>query len=192
MALCGPFIILLRPTNHFPWHLSVRFIHNIHCFYWLNKQVAFFEYNIQTLKQWTENFWWHVRAERIVGTCGWDSMSRLQEHIFPSVEMLMRLWAFCVPTTLTQYTGCWKRQKSKVSVKNNNKTNLNNKQDITVLISQGSWTAATASPHLLCGVWRHVPCGPQQREVSSGQECVCYFCCPTGRSVLSKCLRQPG
>lgn len=33
-------------------------------------------------------------------------MSRLQEHILPSVEMLMRLWAFWVPTTFTQYTGC--------------------------------------------------------------------------------------
>lgn len=33
-------------------------------------------------------------------------MSRLQEQILPSVEMLMRLWAFWVPTTLTQYTGC--------------------------------------------------------------------------------------
>lgn len=35
-------------------------------------------------------------------TCGCDSMSRLQEHILPSVEMLIRLLAFCVPTTLTQ------------------------------------------------------------------------------------------
>lgn len=35
-------------------------------------------------------------------------MSRLQEHILPSVETVMRLCAFCVPTTFTQYTGCWK------------------------------------------------------------------------------------
>lgn len=41
-------------------------------------------------------------------TCGVESMSRLQEHILPSVETVMRLCAFCVPTTLTQYTGCWK------------------------------------------------------------------------------------
>ena len=41
-------------------------------------------------------------------TWGWDSMSRLQEHILPSVETLIRLWAFCVPTTFTQYTGCCK------------------------------------------------------------------------------------
>lgn len=41
-----------------------------------------------------------------IPTCGVDSMSRLQEHIFPSVETVMRLWAFWVPTTLTQYTGC--------------------------------------------------------------------------------------
>ena len=33
-------------------------------------------------------------------------MSKLQLHILPSVEMLMRLWAFCVPTTLALYTGC--------------------------------------------------------------------------------------
>lgn len=39
-------------------------------------------------------------------TCGVESMSRLQEHIFPSVETVMRLWAFWVPTTFTQYTGC--------------------------------------------------------------------------------------
>lgn len=39
-------------------------------------------------------------------TCGWESISRLQEQILPSVEMLIRLWAFCVPTTFTQYTGC--------------------------------------------------------------------------------------
>lgn len=43
-----------------------------------------------------------------IPTCGVDSMSRLQEHIFPSVETVMRLWAFWVPTTLTQYTGCCK------------------------------------------------------------------------------------
>lgn len=35
-------------------------------------------------------------------TCGWESMSRLQEHILPSVEMLIRLLAFWVPTTFTQ------------------------------------------------------------------------------------------
>lgn len=39
-------------------------------------------------------------------TCGVESMSRLQEHILPSVETVMRLWAFWVPTTFTQYTGC--------------------------------------------------------------------------------------
>ena len=33
-------------------------------------------------------------------------MSKLQLHILPSVEMLIRLWAFCVPTTLALYTGC--------------------------------------------------------------------------------------
>lgn len=40
-----------------------------------------------------------IRAQR---TCGWESMSRLQEHILPSVEMLIRLLAFWVPTTFTQ------------------------------------------------------------------------------------------
>ena len=35
-----------------------------------------------------------------------DSMSRLHEHSLPSLETEMRLWAFWVPTTVTQYTGC--------------------------------------------------------------------------------------
>ncbi len=40
----------------------------------------------------------------------------------------MRLWAFCVPTTLTQYTGCCiEKQQCKVEGKNN-KTNLKNMQ----------------------------------------------------------------
>lgn len=38
-------------------------------------------------------------------------MSRLQEHILPSVEMLIRLLAFWVPTTFTQYTGCCKENE---------------------------------------------------------------------------------
>lgn len=46
-------------------------------------------------------------------TCGWESMSRLQEQILPSVEMLMRLWAFWVPTTLTQYTGCCEEKRGR-------------------------------------------------------------------------------
>ena len=41
-------------------------------------------------------------------TCGCDSMSRLHEHILPSVETLIRLCAFCVPTTFRQYRGCCK------------------------------------------------------------------------------------
>ena len=36
-------------------------------------------------------------------------MSRLHEHILPSVDILMMLCAFCVPTTSTQYTGCCKK-----------------------------------------------------------------------------------
>ena len=35
-------------------------------------------------------------------SCGCESMSKLQEHSRPSVEMLIKLWAFCVPTTLMQ------------------------------------------------------------------------------------------
>jgi len=42
-------------------------------------------------------------------SCGCDSMSRLHEHNLPSVEILIRLCAFCVPTTLKQYTGCCRR-----------------------------------------------------------------------------------
>lgn len=46
-------------------------------------------------------------------------MSRLQVHSFPSVETLTKLWAFWVPTTLTQYTGCCIVQQlyQKVNVK---------------------------------------------------------------------------
>ena len=33
-------------------------------------------------------------------------MSRLQEQSLPSVDTEMRLWAFWVPTTRIQYTGC--------------------------------------------------------------------------------------
>ena len=36
-------------------------------------------------------------------------MSRDHEHILPSVDTLIRLWAFWVPTTFTQYTGCCKQ-----------------------------------------------------------------------------------
>ena len=56
--------------------------------------------NITLLTNWKE-----VRDHQLF-TWGWESMSRLQEHILPSVETLIRLWAFCVPTTFTQYTGC--------------------------------------------------------------------------------------
>ena len=41
--------------------------------------------------------------------CGWLSISKLQEHILPSVDTLIKLWAFCVPTMLKQYTGCCMR-----------------------------------------------------------------------------------
>lgn len=34
-------------------------------------------------------------------------MSRLQEHILPSVDTVIKLLAFWVPTTFTQYTGCY-------------------------------------------------------------------------------------
>lgn len=40
-------------------------------------------------------------------TCGWESISRLQEHIRPSVDTVIKLLAFWVPTTFTQYTGCY-------------------------------------------------------------------------------------
>ena len=36
---------------------------------------------------------------------GWDSISKLHEHNRPSVDMLIRLWALGVPTTLIQNTG---------------------------------------------------------------------------------------
>lgn len=42
----------------------------------------------------------------VLCTCGWESMSRLQEHILPSVDTVIKLLAFWVPTTFTQYTGC--------------------------------------------------------------------------------------
>lgn len=40
---------------------------------------------------------------------GWPNMSRDQEQSLPSVDILIRLWAFCVPTTLMQYTGCYNK-----------------------------------------------------------------------------------
>lgn len=56
-------------------------------------------------------------------TCGCDSISRLQEHILPSVETLIRLLAFWVPTTFTQYTGCCKDNEGDISlVLNTNQT----------------------------------------------------------------------
>lgn len=39
-------------------------------------------------------------AESSRYSCGWLSMSTLQEQTMPSVLVLMMLWAFCVPTTL--------------------------------------------------------------------------------------------
>ena len=41
-------------------------------------------------------------------TCGCESISRPQEHAFPSVDIVVRLWAFTVPTTAAQYIGCYK------------------------------------------------------------------------------------
>lgn len=46
-------------------------------------------------------------------TWGADNISKLHEQNFPSVETLMRLWAFWVPTTFTLYTGCWELKTSK-------------------------------------------------------------------------------
>lgn len=39
-------------------------------------------------------------------TCGCESISRLHEQAFPSVDIVIRLWAFSVPTTAAQYIGC--------------------------------------------------------------------------------------
>ena len=49
------------------------------------------------------------RCCRSSRSCGCASMSRLHEHILPSVEIEIRLCEFCVPTTLRQYTGCCTR-----------------------------------------------------------------------------------
>lgn len=38
-------------------------------------------------------------------SCGWDNMSNDHEHNLPSVEMVIRLWAFWLPTTWIQYIG---------------------------------------------------------------------------------------
>ena len=52
--------------------------------------------------------WIHSLAyfDDMLCTCGFESMSKLQEHIFPSVETEIRLWAFWLPMTSRQYTGC--------------------------------------------------------------------------------------
>lgn len=42
---------------------------------------------------------------RAIVSCGRDSISSDHEHRRPSVLILTRLWAFCVPTTAAQYTG---------------------------------------------------------------------------------------
>lgn len=49
-------------------------------------------------------------------SCGCDSMSKLHEHNFPSVEILIKLCAFCVPTTLKQYTGCCRTSKDFITL----------------------------------------------------------------------------
>ena len=61
----------------------------------------------------------HVTAIGLLCLCcsssvswGCDSMSRFHEHSRPSVDTLIKLWAFWVPTTLRQYTGCCNREKS--------------------------------------------------------------------------------
>ena len=58
----------------------------------------------------------HVTAIGLLCLCcsssvswGCDSMSRFHEHSRPSVDTLIKLWAFWVPTTLRQYTGCCNR-----------------------------------------------------------------------------------
>lgn len=74
---------------------------------------ALFEHQLQTVlqgkckksqtKQLIFTSVFIVAAKKVIScTCGWESMSRLQEHILPSVEMLIRLLAFWVPTTFTQ------------------------------------------------------------------------------------------
>ena len=51
-------------------------------------------------------------------------MSKLHEHNLPSVEMLIRLCAFCVPTTFIQYTGCvWAAAESGLLCKKEKKIN---------------------------------------------------------------------
>lgn len=56
----------------------------------------------------------HVTAIALLCLCwsskvswGCDNISKDHEHSLPSVETEIKLCAFCVPTTLKQYTGCW-------------------------------------------------------------------------------------
>lgn len=75
-------------------------------------------------------------------------MSRLQEHILPSVEMLMRLLAFWVPTTFTQYTGCCKEDDGDILLFCCIKT----KQKLTVAVVYCTVCAAADRGVLCTGV----------------------------------------
>lgn len=88
---------------------------------------------------------------------GWPSMSSDQEHSRPSVEMLIKLCAFWVPTTLMQYTGCCRRKrKTKKSLPGCRESRI---------------SPCARTPTAVSSVW----------AFSSGRGC------PTGRSVPSRC-----